>query len=343
MKIRIALNGFGRIGRCIARIALQNPNIELVAINDLMPIANASYLLQYDTAYGILSQEVEYNKNQLIIGSKKINFYNEPNPALLPWDKDRIDVVLECTGRYVTDGSAVVHLKAGAKRVMISAPVKGIGNIPTFLMGVNHDKYKGERIFSMASCTTNCVAPALHVLHQKFGVLKSVMNTVHATTNTEAVVDASPPGGGLDLRRGRASGHNMVPTTTGAAIASTKALTDLEGLFDGTAVRVPLIVGSISDIVVVTKKKTTVEEVNKAFIDASRKAFYKNVIAVSMEENLVSSDIIGNKFSSIIDLDLTKVVGGDLVKIVSWYDNEWGYASRMLDMVEYISKFKIKQ
>lgn len=343
MKIKIALNGFGRIGRCIARIALQNPRIELVAINDLMPIANASYLLQYDTAYGTYPEEVGVNKNQLIVGNKKINFYNEPNPALLPWEKDQVDIVLECTGRYVSDGASVIHLKAGAKRVIISAPVKGIGDIPTFLLGVNHDKYKGEKIFSMASCTTNCIAPVLHVMHQKFGVLKSVMNTVHATTNTEAVVDSMPPGGGLDLRRGRASAHNMVPTTTGAAIASTKALPELKDLFDGTAVRVPVIVGSLSDIVMVTKKKTTVEEVNKAFMDASKKSFYKNVIAVSMEENLVSSDIIGNKFSSIVDLDLTKVVGGDLVKIVSWYDNEWGYAYRMIDMAEYVSKFKVKK
>jgi glyceraldehyde 3-phosphate dehydrogenase len=343
MKVRIAINGFGRIGRCIARIALTNPSIELVSINDLMPIENASYLLQYDSAYGIFKQEVSFlmnesNKYKIVAGDHKINYYSEKDPSQLPWGKDKIDYVLECTGRYVKDASSLVHTKSGAHRVIISAPVKGTGDIPTFLLGVNHDKYSGENVFSMASCTTNCIAPVLHVMERKFGVIKSVMNTIHATTNTEAVVDSMPPGGGLDFRRGRSSGHNMIPTTTGAAIASTKALPKLAGLFDGTAVRVPVLVGSLSDIVMITKKKVSVQEVNDAFIQASKNSFYKNVLAVSIEENLVSSDIVGNKFSSIVDLELTKVIDGDLVKVVSWYDNEWGYASRMIDMVLYTYK-----
>ena len=337
MPIKVAINGFGRIGRCIARVALSNPQIELVAINDLLPIENASYLFQYDTAYGIFPEEISFSEGVLKVGDRKIKYISEKEPLKLPWKDNSIDVVFECTGRFVKDGVAKVHLEAGAKKVILSAPAKGDGNVPTYLMGVNHDKYQGENLFSMASCTTNCIAPVLHVMHQKFGVSKSVMNTVHATTNTEAVVDSMPPGGGADFRRGRASAHNMVPTSTGAAIACTKAMPELTGMFDGTAVRVPIIVGSLSDIVMVTKRPVTVTEVNTAFIEASKNPFYKNVLAVSLDENLVSSDIIKNPYSSIVDLELTKVVGGDLVKIVSWYDNEWGYSSRMIDMAIHVS------
>jgi glyceraldehyde 3-phosphate dehydrogenase len=338
MPIRIAINGFGRIGRCILRIALNNPKVEVVAINDLMTIENASYLLQYDTAYGILEEEVSHLKDKLIVGENKITYLSEKEPSNLPWKKLDVDIVMECTGRFVKDGLANVHLKQGAKKVILSAPAKGEFHVPTILMGVNHEEYDGSNLISNASCTTNCIAPVLDVMHKKFGVKKAIMNTIHATTNTEAVVDTTPPGGGSDLRRGRASGHNMVPTTTGAAIAATKAIPELTGKFDGTAVRVPIIVGSLSDIVMHLEKNVTVEEVNNAFVKASKDPYYKNVLAVSIDENLVSSDIIRNTYSTIVDLELTKVVGGDLVKVFAWYDNEWGYSCRMIDLALHVSK-----
>lgn len=337
MPIRIAINGFGRIGRCAFKVAMENPQTEIIAINDLMPIENAVYLLKYDSAYGVYFRDVQFEPGKLIIDGKEIKYLSEKEPNNLPWSENNIDIVFECTGRFVKDGAAKVHIERGAKKVILSAPAKGEGNVPTFLMGVNHESYMGQNIISNASCTTNCIAPVLHLMHQKFGVLKSVMNTIHATTNTEAVVDSTPPGGGNDFRRGRASAHNMVPTTTGAAIAATKAIPELEGNFDGTAVRVPIIVGSISDIVMVLKKNVTVEEVNQAFKEAINDPHYKGYLAVSDGENLVSTDIIGNPYSSIVDLELTKVVGGDLVKVVAWYDNEWGYASRMIDMAIHIS------
>jgi glyceraldehyde 3-phosphate dehydrogenase len=337
MPIKVAINGFGRIGRCALKIAIENPKIDIVAVNDLMPIENAVYLLKYDTAYGVYFRDVKSVPGKLIIDGKEIKYLSEKEPNNLPWRENDIDLVFECTGRLVKDGSAKVHIERGAKKVILSAPAKGEGNIPTFLMGVNHESYMGQNIISNASCTTNCIAPVLHLMHKKFGVLKSVMNTIHATTNTEAVVDSIPPGGGDDFRRGRASAHNMVPTTTGAAIAATKAIPELEGSFDGTAIRVPIIVGSISDIVMVLKRNVTVEEVNQAFKEAVNDSHYKGYLAVSDGENLVSSDIIGNPYSSIVDLELTKVIGGDLVKVVAWYDNEWGYACRMIDMAIHIS------
>lgn len=337
MPIRVAINGFGRIGRCALKVALENPQIEVVAINDLMPIENAIYLLKYDTAYGVYYKDIKNQNGNLSLDGKEIKYLSEKDPNNLPWSENNIDIVFECTGRFVKDGSAKVHINSGAKKVILSAPAKGEGNVPTFLMGVNHESYMGQNLISNASCTTNCIAPVLDVMNKKFGVLKSVMNTIHATTNTEAVVDSTPPGGGDDYRRGRASAHNMVPTTTGAAIAATKALPDLEGKFDGTAVRVPILVGSISDIVMVLKRNVTVEEVNQAFKEAVNDPHYKGYLAVSDGENLVSSDIVGNPYSSIVDLELTKVVGGDLVKVVAWYDNEWGYASRMIDMAIHIS------
>lgn len=336
MPIKTAINGFGRIGRNILKIAFENPQIEVVAINDLMPLETAAYLLKYDTAYGIYTRDIQTKPGKIIIDGVEINYLMEKDPNNLPWSEQNIDIVFECTGRYVKDGSAKVHLERGAKKVILSAPAKGEGNVPTFLMGVNHETYMGQNIISNASCTTNCIAPVLHLMNQKFGVLKSVMNTIHATTNTEAVVDSPPPGGGNDLRRGRSSAHNMVPTTTGAAIAATKAIPELEGNFDGTAVRVPIIVGSISDIVMVLKRSVTVEEVNQAFREAVNDPHYKGYLAVSDNENLVSSDIIGNPYSSIVDLELTKVIGGDLVKVVAWYDNEWGYSCRMIDMAIHI-------
>lgn len=332
MPIKLAINGFGRIGRCCLKIAFDNPEIEVKVINDLMPIETAVYLLKRDTAYGNYEKDIKIVDGNISIEGKIIKYINEKESTNLPWGENEIDVVFECTGRLVENGSAKVHIDRGAKKVILSAPAKGEGNVPTFLMGVNHTNYIGQNIFSNASCTTNCVAPVMHVLHQKFGVLKSVMNTIHATTNTEAVVDSPPSGGGKDLRRGRASAHNMVPTTTGAAIAATKTIPDLKDKFDGTSVRVPIVVGSISDIVAVLSRKVTVEEINQAFKEASQDPKMMGVLAVSEDENLVSSDIIKSPYSAIVDLELTKVVDGDLVKVVAWYDNEWGYSCRMVDM-----------
>jgi glyceraldehyde 3-phosphate dehydrogenase len=332
MPIKLAINGFGRIGRCCFKIAFDNPELEVVVINDLMPIETAVYLLKRDTAYGTYEKEVKIVDGNISVDGKIIKYISEKEPNNLPWSENSIDTVFECTGRLVENGAAKVHIERGAKKVILSAPAKGEGNVPTFLLGVNHSNYLGQNIISNASCTTNCVAPVLHVMHKKFGVLKSVMTTIHATTNTEAVVDSPPPGGGKDLRRGRASAHNMVPTTTGAAIAATKTIPDLKDKFDGTSVRVPIVVGSISDIVMVMSRKVTVEEVNNAFKEAANDPKMMGVLAVSEDENLVSSDIIKSPFSSIVDLELTKVVDGDLVKIVAWYDNEWGYSCRMIDM-----------
>lgn len=336
MPTRIAINGFGRIGRCVFKAAFESPEIEVAVINDLMPIENAVYLLKFDTAYGVYNRDIRFEGSNILVDEKIIKYISEKETQNLPWGENNIDIVMECTGRLVKDGASKIHIQRGAKKVVISAPAKGSGDINTYLMGVNHDKYKGEEVISNASCTTNCIAPVLDIMNKKFGVMKSVMNTIHATTNTEAVVDSAPSGGGSDLRRGRSSAHNMIPTTTGAAIAATAAIPELKGLFDGTAVRVPIIVGSISDIVMVTKRKVTVEEVNEAFKEAAMDPFYKNVVSVSENENLVSSDIIGNYYSTIIDLELTKVVDGDLVKIVAWYDNEWAYACRMVEMAIHI-------
>lgn len=336
MPTRIAINGFGRIGRCVFKAGFENPEIEIVAVNDLLPIETVIYLLKYDTAYGLYGREVKNVGGNISVDGKIIKYLSEKEPSNLPWSEHSIDIVLECTGRLVKDGASKVHIQRGAKKVILSAPPKGEGDIPTFLMGVNHDQYLGQNVISNASCTTNCIAPVLDIMDKNFGVLKSVMTTIHATTNTEAVVDGGPPGGGDDLRRGRASGHNLVPTTTGAAIAATQAMPGLKGLFDGTSVRVPIIVGSISDIVLVTKRKVTVEEVNEAFKAACQNPFYENVVSVSENENLVSSDIIGNPYSTIIDLELTKVIDGDLVKIVAWYDNEWAYSCRMIEMALHI-------
>lgn len=332
MPIKLAINGFGRIGRSCFKIAFDNPELEIAVINDLMPIETAAYLLKRDTAYGTYEKEVLVVGDNLSVDGKIIKYISEKEPNNLPWKENGIDTVFECTGRFVKDGTAKVHIDSGAKKVIISAPTKGEGNVPTFLLGVNHNNYIGQNVISNASCTTNCIAPVLHVMHQKFGVLKSIMNTIHATTNTEAVVDSPPPGGGSDLRRGRASAHNMVPTTTGAAIAATKVIPELKDKFDGTSVRVPIVVGSISDIVMVLSKKVTVEEVNQAFKEASELPFYKGILGVSDNENLVSSDIIKSTYSAIVDLELTKVVDGDLVKVVAWYDNEWGYSARMVEM-----------
>ena len=329
MPARIAINGFGRIGRAAFRLIAERDDCEVVVINDLGSLENLAYLLKYDTAYRIYDKDVSSDGSNLVVEGKKIPVLSERDPAALPWGDMDVDVVLECTGAFVKDGAAKAHLAAGAKRVIVSAPTKGENDdIQTFMMGVNHESYLGQNVISNASCTTNCVSPVISVLHSHFKIIKSAMTTIHGYTASQSIVDGPNE---KSFRLGRAGAQNIIPSTTGAAIATTKAIPDLEGRFDGISVRVPVAVGSISDITCLVEKKTTAEEVNKAFTEASQRPFYKGVLEVT-EEPIVSSDIIGNPHSAIIDLSFTRVVDGDLVKVLAWYDNEWGYANRLVEM-----------
>lgn len=334
-KIRVAINGFGRIGRTAFKIGWKKSEIDFVAVNDLTENEVLASLLKYDTVYGKFDKEVKFDDRHIIVEDGKIPVLSEKDPSKLPWKKMNVDVVIESTGRFVKDGAAKDHLKAGAKRVVLSAPAEGSGGVKTYLLGVNHDKYSDEGLISNASCTTNCISPIINVLHSVFGVSKAFMNTVHSYTSSQNLVDGPPRGG--DLRRARAAAENIIPTTTGAAIATTEAIPELEGAFDGMAMRVPTPSGSISNIVAVLKRPTTVEEVNKAFTEASTQPFYKGVLEVT-EEPLVSRDIIGSTASAIVDLPFTKVIGGDLVSILAWYDNEWGYSNRLIEEVVMVGK-----
>lgn len=331
MPKRIAINGFGRIGRAAFKIAMQNKNVEVVGVNDLMDPADLAHLLQYDTAYGRFEKKVTATKNSLKVDGKTIPVYSEKDPAQLPWKDLKVDVVLECTGVFKTKDTASAHLDAGAKQVIISAPAKDEAT-QNLVMGTTQSaqvisKKKNDKVISMASCTTNCISPVMQVLENTFGVEKALMTTVHAYTSTQNLVD----GPNKDMRRARAAAQNIIPTTTGAAVATTKVIPKLEGSFDGISLRVPVITGSLSDITVVLKKNVTVEKVNEAFKKAASSAEYKGVLGVSAEP-LVSSDFIGDSRSSIVDLDFTRVAGGNLVKILAWYDNEWGYSNRLVDM-----------
>lgn len=355
---KIAINGFGRIGRASFKIALDKNDIEVVAINDLTNPRVLAHLLKYDTAYGIYDKDIlieedgktlrltdNHNdkdfftalgkENYLIVNGKRIRVLSEKDPALLPWGRLGVDVVLECTGRFTESEKAKAHITAGAKKVIISAPSKS-EDVQTVLLGVNHNKYEGGSIVSNASCTTNCISPVVSVIHSNFKILKSVMTTVHAITAEQNNVDGPPPSMHPDMHRARASGFNMLPTTTGAAKATTLAITDLKNKFDGIAIRVPIIVGSISDVTMLVGKKTTVEEVNDAFLQAKENPFYKDVLDVTYEP-IVSSDIIKNPYSAIVDLSMTKVVDGDLIKVLAWYDNEWGYSNRLVEMVKVVN------
>ncbi len=332
--IKVAVNGFGRIGRAAFKIALEKfpEKIEIVAINDLTSSAVLAHLLQYDSAYGRWEKEVFSSESEIIVEGKKYPVLAEKIPANLPWKDLKVDVVLECTGRF-TDGEGMgQHLMAGAKKVILSAPAKG-GNIGTFLIGVNQDKYQGEELINNASCTTNCVAPVAAIMHGKFGIVKAMLTTVHGVTAEQNLVDGPPPGGkSNDLRRARAAYTNIIPTTTGAAISTTEAIPELKGMFDGRALRVPVMVGSISDFTFLLKTKVTMDEVNRVFKEAAENPRWKGIVTWT-EDPLVSSDIIGRPESAIVDLSLTQVVDGDLVKIFAWYDNEYGYANRLVEQV----------
>jgi glyceraldehyde 3-phosphate dehydrogenase len=332
MTVRVAINGFGRIGRNTLKAAWDRvKGFNIVAINDLTDTKTLAHLLKYDTMYGIWDHDVDYDDNNLIIDGKKIKVTAIRNPEELPWKKDRVDLVLECTGIFRTKDKAKMHLTAGAKLVVISAPSKG-GGVPTCVMGVNikdSTRFKKEdRIIDNASCTTNCIAPVSQVIEEKFGVKGAFMTTIHGYTADQNLQD----GPHKDLRRARAAALNLVPTTTGAAIATTKVIPSLKGKFDGMAVRVPVPVVSIADFVFVLKKKVTDKQVNGALKRAA--AGKLSGILECTDEPLVSSDFIGANASSVVDLSLTKVLNGNVLKLVAWYDNEWGYSMRLADMAK---------
>lgn len=337
-KIRVAINGFGRIGRQAFKIALEKPELEVVGINDLTSTSALAHLLKYDTNYGIFSGEISYDDNHILVNGNKYPVYAEKEPAKLPWKSLEVDIVIESTGRFTSSELASAHLEAGAKRVIISAPAKDEGLTKTYVIGVNQDQYTDEAIISNASCTTNCVTPVAAVMHGNFGIEKAMMTTVHSYTAEQNIVDGPPPGGHAnDLRRARAGAANIVPTTTGAAISATEALPDLKGLFDGMSIRVPTPVGSLSDFTLLLKRDVTVEEVNDAFRKAVTNPLYQGVLQVT-EEQIVSTDIIGNPASAIVDLSFTKVTGGNMVKVLAWYDNEFGYSNRLVEQVVVVGK-----
>lgn len=327
--LRVAINGFGRMGRLALREAMRRykGKMEIVAINTSGRVDTAgwAYLFEYDTAYGQYKGKVGVSGNNLVVDGVRIPVLAELEPKKLPWKKLKIDLVLECTGKFRKPEEADDHLEAGAKRVLLSAPPKGeSGGI--YMMKINEEEAKGKKIFSNASCTTNCVGPVAKVMVKEFGVEKAAMTTIHAVTSSQRIVDNSHK----DLRRGRSVLGNIIPTTTGAAAATEEVIPELKGLFDGIAIRVPIITGSLVDFTFLVKKKTTVKAVN-AVLTKAAKGKFKGVMGVT-NKPIVSTDIIGCDESSLVDLDMTRVIDGDLVKILSWYDNEWGYVVRMMEL-----------
>lgn len=332
---KIAINGFGRIGRNAFKIAFARSDVEIVAINDLTDTKTLAHLLKHDSNYGEYDYTVSHDETGIIVNGTHIKIYSETDPAKLPWKDLEVDVVIESTGFFVDPAKARAHIDAaGAKKVIISAPAKGDG-ADTIVLGVNDEKIQSGTtdVVSNASCTTNCITPVMAVLESHFGVEKAMMTTVHSYTASQKLQDAPAK----DLREARSAAENIVPTTTGASIAAAKALPALEGVFGGMSVRVPTPVVSLSDITFVAKKNVTVEEVNKVFKEAAAEPYYQGILAVT-EEELVSSDFKGNSHSAIVDLPLTAVVGGNLVKVVAWYDNEWGYSNRLVEMTADIAK-----
>jgi glyceraldehyde 3-phosphate dehydrogenase len=328
MKTRVAINGFGRIGRNAFKIAFERSDCEIVAINDLTDTKTLAYLLKHDSNYGTYQHDVDYDETNLKVKGKTIKVTAEKDPAALPWGDMKIDVVIESTGRFTKVEDASLHIKAGAKRVVISGPTKSEG-VDTIVLGANDDKLENAtEVISNASCTTNSLGAVMAILEAEFGVEKSLLTTVHSYTASQALQDAP----NKDLREGRNAAENIVPTTTGAAIAVTLTLPQLTGKFDGISIRVPTPVVSISDVTVLLTKNTTPEEINDVFRKAAADPFYQGILGVS-EEPLVSSDYIGNSHSGTVDLLLTKVVGGNLAKVCIWYDNEWGYSNRLVEVV----------
>jgi glyceraldehyde 3-phosphate dehydrogenase len=325
---RVAINGFGRIGRNAFKVAFERSDLEIVAINDLTDDKTLAHLLKHDTNYGTYQHEVGYDEGHIVVDGKKIPVFAQKDPAALPWKDLKVDVVIESTGFFVDPAKAKAHIDAGAKKVVISAPAKGEG-ATTVVLGVNEDQLEGAaEIVSNASCTTNCITPVAAIIESNFGIEKAMMTTVHSYTASQVLQD----GPAKDLREARAAAENIVPTTTGASIAAAKALPALKDKFGGLSVRVPTPVVSLSDFVIITKRKVTVEEVNEVFKKAAASPYYQGILAVT-EEELVSSDFIGNSHSAIVDLSLTAVIDGNMLKVVAWYDNEWGYSNRLVEEV----------
>ncbi|CAN5200637.1 type I glyceraldehyde-3-phosphate dehydrogenase [soil metagenome] len=327
---RIAINGFGRIGRAALKVIMNTPGLKLVAVNDLMTLENAAYLLKYDSIYGKYETEVTVNSDHLQVGEQKIFFFSEKDPAQLAWGKLNIDVVIESTGLFTNREDAEKHIYAGAKTVVITGPTKS-KDTPTVVYGVNSEDAHTS-IFSCGSCTTNSIGPIVEILERRLGIIKAILNTTHAYTASQTLVDSPSK---KEPRMGRAAGVNLAPAATGAAVAVTKVLPKFEGKFDGIAVRTPVPVGSISDITFIASRNTTVEEINAILIEEAKTERYKLVLSVT-DEPLVSSDIIKNPFASIVDLEMTRVVDGDLVKVMAWYDNEWGFTNQMIRQIKEI-------
>ena len=339
--IRVAINGYGRIGRVAQRVILQKlvSEIEVVAINagSSTDIKGWMYLLKYDSSYGMLQNHTLDIKPQdanikdsigsLVVDSKEIPVFSQKDPSLLPWKDLNVDVVIESTGHFLTAEKLQAHLTAGAKKVILSAPAKG-GEIATYVLSVNDKNYKGENLINNASCTTNCVAPVARVMVDNFGIEKAMMTTIHAFTSDQRLQD----GGHKDYRRARAASENIIPTSTGATIAAGEVIPELVGIFNGLAIRVPVAVGSLSDFTFLLKKSTTKEEINEIFKKEAQNPIYNGILEIT-EDPIVSSDIVGNSHSAIVDLSLTQVVGGNMVKIIAWYDNEVGYANRLIEEV----------
>jgi len=332
-KTKIGINGFGRIGRNAFKIAFDRSDIEIVAINDLTDTKTLAYLLQHDSNYGAYKNSVSFDDDGIIVNDQHVKVLAERDPEALPWGDMGVDLVIESTGRFTLKEDAEKHIKAGAKRVVISGPSKSDG-VDTIVLGANEDAIEGASdVISNASCTTNSLGAVMAILDAEFGVEKSLLTTVHSYTASQAIQDAPSK----DLREGRNAAENMVPTSTGAAIAVTKTLPQLTGKFDGLSIRVPTPVVSLSDVTVLLGQDATPERINAAFKKAAAEPFYQGILAVS-EEPLVSRDYIGNSHSGIVDLLLTKVVGGNLAKIMVWYDNEWGYSNRLVELVADVGK-----
>ncbi|MBH2007224.1 type I glyceraldehyde-3-phosphate dehydrogenase [Candidatus Saccharibacteria bacterium] len=330
---KIAINGFGRIGRNAFKIAFERSDLEIVAINDLTDTKTLAYLLKNDSNYGTYHHEVSSDDTGIIVDGKHIKVLAERDPVTLPWGDLGVELVIESTGFFTDKEGASKHIEAGAKRVVISGPTKSEG-VDTIVLGANDDKIPhSTEVISNASCTTNSLAAVMAILDAEFGVEKSLLTTVHSYTASQAIQDAPKK----DLREGRNGAENIVPTTTGAAIAVTKTLPQLEGKFDGLSIRVPTPVVSISDVTALLSRDVTVEEINDAFRKAAKEPYYQGILAVS-DEPLVSRDYIGNSHSGTVDLLLTKVVAGNLIKIAVWYDNEWGYSNRLVELVADIAK-----
>ncbi|MEK7479588.1 MAG: type I glyceraldehyde-3-phosphate dehydrogenase [Patescibacteria group bacterium] len=332
----IAINGFGRIGRLFLRQAISRKDFTITAVNDLGTPQSLAYLLEYDSVYGRFPEEIAATDDNIRVGKKTIQFIREPDPLKLPWKRLGIDIVLEATGIFESYEKAKVHLLAGAKRVIITAPAKDQDGPDgkTVLVGINEGDINGAVMTSNGSCTTNASAPLMQILSENPGIRKAILNTIHAYTATQSMVDSTVKGS--DLRRGRAGAHSIIPSTTGAAIAVSRVLPELQGKFDGIAMRVPVIAGSIADITFVSKQKTTVEEVNDVLRKAAREPRWQGIFSVT-EEPIVSSDIVGQMYGAIADLSFTKVVDGNLVKVLSWYDNEAGYVATLVKHIEKVA------